>query len=212
MSRIFSPSAASSCPNEAIRQWREKFGLDYARKLKRREGRLGDHWHLDEVFIRIRGELHYLWRAVDQDGIVLDIPLNHWSDVDRARELLLQEAQALAEDPEWADTIIEDPAVWGVQAITHEAISLRLVLQTEADDKDTVARKTREGLDLSLEAGEIVVSAETAAAARSLLITIAAGRPCPTTSPTDIPILPGRSNGVTEYQSPPTRIASPAGW
>ena len=42
-------------------------------KLKRRESRLGDHWYLDEVFIRINGQAHYLWRAVDQDGDVIDI-------------------------------------------------------------------------------------------------------------------------------------------
>ena len=47
--------------------------LDYARKLKRRQGRLGDIWHLDEVFIRINGQQQYLWRAVDQDGDVIDI-------------------------------------------------------------------------------------------------------------------------------------------
>ena len=58
---------------ETIRQWCKKFGADYARKLKRREGRLGDHWHLDEVFIRINGQQQYLWRAVDQDGAVIDI-------------------------------------------------------------------------------------------------------------------------------------------
>ena len=58
---------------ETIRQWCAKFGLDYARRLKRREGRLGDHWHLDEVFIRINGQQRYLWRAVDQDGDVIDI-------------------------------------------------------------------------------------------------------------------------------------------
>ena len=58
---------------ETIRQWCQKFGPDYARKLKRREGRLGDHWHLDEVFIRINGQQQYLWRAVDQDGDVIDI-------------------------------------------------------------------------------------------------------------------------------------------
>src|SRR3954462_11377186 len=58
---------------EAIRRWCLKFGPGYARKLKRREGRLGDHWHLDEVFIRINGQQHYLWRAVDQDGDVIDI-------------------------------------------------------------------------------------------------------------------------------------------
>src|ERR1700692_4847242 len=58
---------------EAIRLWCQKFGPDYARKLKRRQGRLGDIWHLDEVFIRINGKQQYLWRAVDQDGDVIDI-------------------------------------------------------------------------------------------------------------------------------------------
>ena len=58
---------------ETIRQWCRKFGPEYARNLKRRQGRLGDIWHLDEVFVKIRGERHYLWRAVDQDGDVIDI-------------------------------------------------------------------------------------------------------------------------------------------
>jgi putative transposase len=56
-----------------VRQWCGKFGPEYARKLKHRQGRLGDVWHLDEVFVKIRGERHYLWRAVDQDGDVMDI-------------------------------------------------------------------------------------------------------------------------------------------
>ena len=58
---------------ETIRIWCRKFGPDYTRKLKRRQGRLGDIWHLDEVFIRINGQQQYLWRAVDQDGDVIDI-------------------------------------------------------------------------------------------------------------------------------------------
>ncbi|MCP4896948.1 MAG: IS6 family transposase [bacterium] len=58
---------------ETIRQWSRKFGAEYARKLKRREGRLGDTWHLDELFLTIHGERQYLWRAVDQDGDVIDI-------------------------------------------------------------------------------------------------------------------------------------------
>ena len=59
--------------HESIRLWCTKFGSDFARRLKRRRPRPGDTWHLDEVFIRIRGVLHYLWRAVDQHGVVLDI-------------------------------------------------------------------------------------------------------------------------------------------
>jgi putative transposase len=58
---------------ETVRQWCMKFGSDCARNLRRRHGRKGDIWHLDEVFVKIRGELRYLWRAVDQDGDVIDI-------------------------------------------------------------------------------------------------------------------------------------------
>ena len=58
---------------ETIRIWCQKFGPGYARNLRRRQGRLGDTWHLDEVFIRINGQQHYLWRAVDQDGDAIDI-------------------------------------------------------------------------------------------------------------------------------------------
>jgi putative transposase len=58
---------------ETIRQWCLKFGPEYARRLKRRQGRLGDTWFLDEVFLTINGKRQYLWRAVDQDGDVIDI-------------------------------------------------------------------------------------------------------------------------------------------
>ena len=58
---------------ETIRQWCQKFGQGYANELRRRRPRPGDKWHLDEVFVSIRGVQHYLWRAVDQDGNVLDI-------------------------------------------------------------------------------------------------------------------------------------------
>src|SRR5215216_5848261 len=58
---------------ETIRQWCQKFGQAYANALRRRRPRPGDKWHLDEVFITINGQTHYLWRAVDQDGTVLDI-------------------------------------------------------------------------------------------------------------------------------------------
>jgi putative transposase len=58
---------------EAIRQWCRKFGQEYANQIRRRRPRTGDKWHLDEVFLTINGERHYLWRAVDQDDNVLDI-------------------------------------------------------------------------------------------------------------------------------------------
>ena len=58
---------------ETIRQWCRTFGPAYARGLRRRRGRLGDTWYLDELFVTIRGRRQYLWRAVDQDGDVIDI-------------------------------------------------------------------------------------------------------------------------------------------
>src|SRR5262245_51073906 len=58
---------------EAIRKWCRTFGAQYAHQLRRRRPKPGDKWHLDEVFLTIHGERHYLWRAVDQDGNVLDI-------------------------------------------------------------------------------------------------------------------------------------------
>jgi len=58
---------------ESIREWGLRFGRLFANTLKRRRPKPGDKWHLDEVFIRIRGKLHYLWRAVNQHGHVLDI-------------------------------------------------------------------------------------------------------------------------------------------
>ena len=69
---------------ESIRRWCLKFGASFADKLRRRRPRPGDKWYLDEVFIRIQGELHYLWRAVDQDGIVLDILVQRRRDAGAA--------------------------------------------------------------------------------------------------------------------------------
>ncbi|MEI6848050.1 MAG: IS6 family transposase [Chlorobiaceae bacterium] len=58
---------------ESIRQWTLKFGQDYANTIRRRQPKRGDKWHLDEVVLTIKGQHHYLWRAVDQYGYTLDI-------------------------------------------------------------------------------------------------------------------------------------------
>jgi putative transposase len=58
---------------ETIREWGLRFGRQFANALKRRRPRPGNKWFLDEMFVRIRGKQHYLWRAVDQDGNVFDI-------------------------------------------------------------------------------------------------------------------------------------------
>ena len=70
---------------ESIRSWCRKFGTVYARRLRKREGRLGDIGHLDELFVRIRGERYYLWRAVGQDGDTIDILLQKRRDRQAAK-------------------------------------------------------------------------------------------------------------------------------
>ncbi|MER5227433.1 IS6 family transposase [Streptomyces flaveus] len=73
---------------ETVRRWCLKFGQAYADSLRRRRPRPGDKWHLDEVFITINGEQKYLWRAVDQDGNVLDILVQNRRDKTAARRFL----------------------------------------------------------------------------------------------------------------------------
>jgi putative transposase len=58
---------------ETIRQWCRTFGPAYARTLRRHRGHMGDMWYLDELFITIHGRQQYLWRAVDEDGDMIDI-------------------------------------------------------------------------------------------------------------------------------------------
>ena len=58
---------------ESIRLWCNKFGSKYARRLKKRHQRFGDTFYIDEVFVKIGGKQQYLWRAVDQDGEVVDV-------------------------------------------------------------------------------------------------------------------------------------------
>ena len=65
---------------ESIRLWCIKIGPKYARRLRRRHKGYGDTFFIDEVFIKIQGRQHYLWRAVDQDGDVVDVFLQRRGD------------------------------------------------------------------------------------------------------------------------------------
>ena len=58
---------------ETVRRWFLKFGIQVARNLRRTRPTPSDYWHLDEMVIVIRGRRHWLWRAVDNEGEVLDL-------------------------------------------------------------------------------------------------------------------------------------------
>src|SRR3982750_1017746 len=73
--------------HETVRQWALKFGQGFANRIRRRLPCAGDKWHLDEVALKIAGKKHWLWRAVDQDGIVLYILVQSRRDKRAAKRL-----------------------------------------------------------------------------------------------------------------------------
>src|SRR5437879_7743098 len=74
--------------HETVRQWALKFGQHFANQIRRRLPRGGDKWHLDEVVLKIAGVKHWLWRAVDQAGVVLDVLVQRRRDKQAAKRLL----------------------------------------------------------------------------------------------------------------------------
>jgi putative transposase len=75
---------------ETVRRWALKFGPAYARRLRRKTPSRRDVWHLDEVVVTIAGKKHWLWRAVDQDGYVLDEIVQTRRDTKAAKRLLIR--------------------------------------------------------------------------------------------------------------------------
>src|SRR6266567_7562780 len=75
--------------HQTIRTWAEKFGRHFANEIKRRSaGRLGDKWHLDEMVVTTAGKKQWLWRAVDQDGFVLDVLVQSRRNSKAAKRLM----------------------------------------------------------------------------------------------------------------------------
>jgi putative transposase len=79
---------------ETVRCWCKKFGQSFAKRLRRRRPRPGDKEYLDEVFIRIQGVQHYLWRAVDQRGVVLDMLVQLRRDAKAAKRFFKRSSRA----------------------------------------------------------------------------------------------------------------------
>src|ERR1700738_1359903 len=75
--------------HETVRQWARKFGQQFANQMiRRRLPRVGDKWHLDEVVLKITGVKHWLWGAVDQAGVVLDVLVQRRRNKQAAKRLL----------------------------------------------------------------------------------------------------------------------------
>lgn len=72
---------------DTIRQWCGRSGPDYVRQIKKRMGPRGDRWFLDEVVVTIQGQRRYLWRAVDQDGDLIEVLVQKRKDAQAAKRL-----------------------------------------------------------------------------------------------------------------------------
>ena len=84
---------------ESIRLWCIKFGPKYARRLKRKHQGFGDTFYLDGVFVKIGGKQHYLWRAVDQDGEVVDVFLQRRRDSAAAKRFFKRLLRSHGQEP-----------------------------------------------------------------------------------------------------------------
>jgi putative transposase len=84
---------------ETVRRWCQKFAATFADRMRRGRPRPGDKWHMDEVFIRIQGVQYYLWRAVDQEGVVLDILVQPRRDANAAKRFFKRLLKGLQYEP-----------------------------------------------------------------------------------------------------------------
>ncbi len=106
--------------HETVRQWALKFGQDFAHQIRRRLPCAGDKWHLDEVVLTIAGVKHWLWRAVDQNGMVLDILVQSRPGAEPARHAGRQAPAAQAAQAAVPGAACHDHGqageLWGGQA------------------------------------------------------------------------------------------------
>ena len=84
---------------EAIRLWCNKFGSIYAARLRKKHRGYGDTFFIDEVFVKIDGIQHYLWRAVDQDGEIIDVYLQKRRDAAAAKRFFKRLLKIHQDDP-----------------------------------------------------------------------------------------------------------------
>ena len=83
------PAARGICMTyETVRRWGMKFGKTYSDRIRQLAPGRGDKWHMDEVVVSISGEQHWLWRAVDQNGFVLDVLVQRRRDTYAAQRLM----------------------------------------------------------------------------------------------------------------------------
>jgi moderate conductance mechanosensitive channel len=110
-------------------------------------------WYVPNGEIKRVGNESQNWARV-----VLDVPVEYDADLDKVRTILADTASALAKDPPWDDVIIEDPTVWGVQALSGEAIVVRVVCKTAPGRQSDTARELRERVKKAFDSAGVNVA------------------------------------------------------
>jgi putative transposase len=111
--------------HETVRQWARKFGQPFANQIRRRLPRVGDKWHLDEVVLKIAGAKHWLWRAVDQTGIVLDVLVQRRRDKHAAKRLLRKLLKKQMRPPRVMITDAKREVMPGIEHRQHKGLNNR---------------------------------------------------------------------------------------
>ena len=131
---------------ETIRRWAEKFGRSYATRLRRNRPKSSSTWHIDEVFLKIGGKQFYLWRAVDDEGEVLDILLQSRRNKTAATKFLRRTIKSQQATP---DVIVTDKwrasmsAVEDVLPSTDHVVGKRLNNRAENSHQPTRRRERK---------------------------------------------------------------------
>jgi putative transposase len=120
---------------ETVRRWSVKFGLAYAKTLRKTHPRADVRWHLDEVFVRINGKCVYLWRAVDCEGEVLDVPMQSRRNKQVALKLMrkLLKSQGFCPTVVVTDKLPSYGAIYNTFNVQRHLISRRTLRQFRAE-------------------------------------------------------------------------------
>jgi putative transposase len=136
---------------ETVRRWAIKFGARFAELLRRREPRPGKTWHLDEVFLRMKGQRVFLWRAVDERGQVLDILVQQRRDAASAERFFRRVLDQVRDAPErivtdkLASYAVAKARIPGLHTAKHIHVraAARLNNRAEQSHQPTRARERR---------------------------------------------------------------------
>ena len=91
--------------HEAVREWEERFATLLSGQLKaRRRGQAGKSWYVDETYIKIGGRWHFLYRAIDREGNLVDTMLSSTRDLAAAKAFFKQAIQTVGHKPERVTT------------------------------------------------------------------------------------------------------------